>query len=149
MMTFRYRAALFGLALTLGFAFSGAKAPAALEMVLGDRQVVPNAPVSDCSTKAKAALNSVLVNAFEAGDGTGQWLAYGPLDSSGHASATAAIHCYPLAPSGYVATFTCSVQVPPNPDTATALCTKLVAAFGAKAAALAAPARSVGGALWR
>ncbi|MBV8491272.1 MAG: hypothetical protein JO199_12150 [Candidatus Eremiobacteraeota bacterium] len=148
MSQFRYRAALFGLALALALVATGAQAPAALQMVIGTRVVVPNAPVSECSTKAKAALNSVLLNAFEAGDNTGQWLAYGPLDSSGHASATAAIHCYPLTDTSYVATFTCSAQVPPNPETATSICAKLTAAFGGGKAAAAMPAATKAGAAW-
>ncbi len=117
-----------GLAVALGV--TGGAARADLNMVLGTRTVVDTGPVSDCSAKAKSALNTVLQNAFEAGDGTGQWLAYGPLDSTGHSSETAAIHCYPLD-KGWVATFTCAVQVPPNPETAPALCTKLATAFGA------------------
>jgi hypothetical protein len=138
--TSHYRVALFAVALALGFALVSAAAPAALEMVVGARTVVQNEPLSDCTSKAKNALNTVLQNAFEAGDGTGQWLAYGPLDSAGHASATAAIHCYPVD-TGYVVTFTCAAEVPPNPDTATGLCAKLTGAFGAgKTAALATPA---------
>src|SRR5260370_32212558 len=94
--TFRYRVALFAAALVLNFMLLGAAAPAALDMFVGARSVVQNEPLSDCSTKAKTALNSVLQNAFEAGDGTGQWLAYGRLDSSGHSSAAAAVHSYPV-----------------------------------------------------
>ena len=133
--TLYFRAACFAVALALSFLLVCGRAPADLGMVLGPRVVVTNEPVSDCSTKAKAALDSVLQNAFEAGDGTNQWLAYGPLDSSGHSSATAAIHCYPVD-NGYVATLTCAAQVPPNPDTATTLCAKLAAAFPAQKAAL-------------
>lgn len=146
--TSRYRLALFAVALAANVMLVTTAAPAALDMVVGARTTVPNEPVSDCSTKAKAALNAVLKNAFEAGDGTNQWLAYGPLDSSGHASATAAVHCYPVD-TGYVATFTCAAQVPPNPDTATSLCTKLAAAFGAKASAMTSAARTSGGGSWR
>lgn len=130
-----FRATCFAVALALSFLLVCRPAPADLGMVIGPRVVVTNQPVSDCSAKAKAALNSVLQNAFEAGDGTNQWLAYGPLDSTGHSSATAAIHCYPVD-SGYVATLTCAAQVPPNPDTATTLCVKLAAAFPAQNAAL-------------
>lgn len=127
---FGSRAVLFSVALTVNVALVGAIAPAAVDMTAGTRAVVPNKPVSDCSARAKSALNSVLQSAGEAGAGTGQWLAYGPADSSGQASAAAAIHCFPLD-KGYVATFTCAVEVPPNSDTASALCSKLTAAFGA------------------
>lgn len=131
--TFNCRLALFVAAFVFAFATSGARAPAALDMYLA-RTVVQNEPIGDCSTKAKNALNSVLQNAFEAGEGTGQWLAYGPNDYSGHPNATAAIHCFPVG-NGYVVTFTCAVDVPPNPDTASALCAKLTTAFGTNTAA--------------
>jgi hypothetical protein len=145
----RYRLASFAVVLVLNVGLLTAVAPAEIEMVIGARTTVANEPVSDCSAKAKTALNAVLQNAFEAGDGTGQWLAYGPLDSSGHSSATAAIHCYPVD-TGYVVTFTCAVEVPPNPDTATNLCTKLAAAFPAqKTASAVAPASGGGALLWR
>lgn len=145
-MSSGYRLASVAVALTLQLALTYAPARAALNMAVGARAVVANAPVSDCSAKARNALNTVLQNAFEAGDGTNQWLAYGPLDATGHSSATAAIHCYP-ADTGYIASFACAVEVPPSPDTAANLCTKLVAAFGAgKTAALTPPAGESGGA---
>ncbi|HEY1656379.1 MAG TPA: hypothetical protein VGF86_14845 [Candidatus Tumulicola sp.] len=133
--TFRYRSAGCAIAFGVAVALSGAAASADLQTVVGARVVVPNEPVSSCGAKAKTALNSVLQNAIESEDGSGEWLAYGALDSAGHASAAASIHCYPVD-TGYVVTFACAAQVPPNPDTATGLCAKLVAAFpGAKAAA--------------
>ena len=144
----RRRLTTFAAALTFNIAFLCAAAPAEIEMVIGARMAVANAPISDCSAKAKTALNAVLQNAFEAGDGTGQWLAYGPLDSSGHSSATAAIHCYPVD-TGYSVTITCAVEVPPNPDTATSLCTKLAAAFPAqKSALIHLPAQAIGDTQW-
>jgi len=109
------------------------RAPAEILIAVGDSITVTNEPVSDCNAKAKTALDSVLQNAGD--NGAGVWLAYGPPDSSGHASATAAIHCYPLD-NGYNVSFTCAVEVPPNPDTATTLCTKLAAAFPSQKAAL-------------
>ena len=124
----RYRFVPYAIALSLGLALPASPARAALEMVIGTQATVAGAPVATCSANAKAALNGVLQNAFEAGDGTNQWLAYGPLDSAGHATATAAIHCYPVG-DGYVVTFTCAAQVPPNPETATQICAKLTAAF--------------------
>ena len=145
--SFRLRLASFAVAFSVSAALLTATAPAEIEMVVGARTTVANAPVSDCSAKAKTALNAVLQNAFEAGDGTGQWLAYGPLDSSGHSSATAAIHCYPVD-TGYYVTFTCAVEVPPNPDTATNLCAKLAAAFPAQKTA-SATTFGRGGVPWR
>ena len=117
-----------GIALTIGL--MPAPLPAALDMVIGARQVVKSEPISSCNTKARTALNAVLVDAAEVGAGdTGEWKAYGTPDASGHSSAAAAIHCYPLD-DGYVVTFTCAVQVPPNTDSANTLCGKLSQAFG-------------------
>jgi hypothetical protein len=114
----------------LAFGLTGGRAPAALDMFVGARQIVRNQPVSACNNTAKTALNAVLQGASEIGTGdTGEWKAYGPADASGNSFAAAAIHCYPLD-SGYVVTFTCAVQVPPNADTGNALCSKLSAAFG-------------------
>lgn len=140
-MSYR-RIGLLAVDLALAFGLTGTTAPAALDMFVGARTVVKNEPLSACNAKAKTALNAVLENALEADD-TGQWQAYGTLDSSGHSSAAAAVHCYPLG-DGYLVTFTCAVQAPPNPDTASALCEKLSAAFEAKAAAFAMPGRRFG-----
>ncbi|MGC1381877.1 MAG: hypothetical protein WA814_12745 [Candidatus Baltobacteraceae bacterium] len=115
-------------ACALAVVLSGTPAPAAIDMYVGARTVVQNQPVSSCSLKAKTALNAVLQDAVEAGE-TNQWQAYGPPDSSGHASAGAAIHCYPLD-NGYVVTFTCAVETPPNTGSASDLCAKLTTAFG-------------------
>ncbi len=105
-------------------------ARAALDMAVGARKIVKSQPVSSCNAAAKSALNSVLQDASEVGTGdTGEWRAYAPADASGHSSAGAAVHCYPLD-DGYVVTFTCAVQTPPSTDTASALCTKLATAFG-------------------
>lgn len=128
MLRISRRVALFGVALAVNAVLASTPAFASFDMAVGSRTVVPNKPVSDCSAKAKTALNSVLQNAFEAGDGTGQWAAYGQLDSSGHASASAAIHCFPVD-KGYVVTFTCAAEVPPNPLTANDLCAKLATEF--------------------
>jgi hypothetical protein len=98
-------------------------------MVDGTRSVVQNKPVSDCSAKAKAALNTVLQNAFEAGAGTGQWLARGSATSPASDTQAVAIHCFPVD-NGYVVTITCAAEVPPNTITATDLCAKVSAAFG-------------------
>lgn len=131
--TFRTRAVMLAVGLALAFTLAGRPASAALDMVVGTRNVVKNEPVSNCNTKAKDALNAVLSNASEVvgvGD-TGEWKAYGAPDTSGNSFAAAAIHCYPLDEvSGYLVTFTCAAQTPPNPDTASAICAKIAAAFG-------------------
>jgi hypothetical protein len=124
---FRYRFVPYAIALSVGLTLSASPARAALEMVIGTQATVAGAPVANCSANAKAALNSVLQNSSSSDDGL-QWLAYGPLDSSGHATETAAIHCYAVG-DGYVASFACAAQIPPNPRTAVQICAKLVAAF--------------------
>ena len=130
-----YRFALLAGGFALAFGMAGTNSSAAIDLAVGARNVVKNQPVSACNSKAKTALNAVLQNAAEIGEGdTGEWEAYGAADSSGHPSAGAAIHCYPID-NGYVVTFTCAAQVPPNPDTASALCTKLAAAFDSSAQA--------------
>jgi hypothetical protein len=146
-MTLARRTALLSGLVAVALGVSATPSRAALDMVVGARQIVKNAPLSDCNSKAKAALNAVLQDAAEVGSGdTGEWQAYGAPDQSGHPSSAAAVHCYPID-TGYVVTFTCAVQVPPNVDTASALCTKLATAFGGKATAFAAP-RSAGGRSW-
>ena len=142
------RFALFSAACAVAFGMMTTTSPAALDFVVGARTVVKSEPVSNCNAQARKTLDAVLQDAAEVGSGdTGEWRAYAAADASGHSSAAAAIHCYPLD-DGYLATFTCAVEVPRNPDSATALCTKLAAAFGSKSAALAAPARA-GRPRWR
>lgn len=124
----RFAVAAAAFALAVGLA--GRPVHAALDMVIGDKSVVKNEPLSTCNTKAQSALISVLGKAAEYGD-TGSWEGYGASDASGNSFAAAAIHCYPLdAVSGYVVTFTCASQTPPATESATAICTKLAAAFG-------------------
>jgi hypothetical protein len=132
--TFRFRSASFTFALALGFGLSGAHASAALDLVVGARSVVQNAPVTDCDTKAQTALNGTLQGTFEAGQGTHQWVAHGTPDNAGAFTSAAVIHCFPVG-TGYVVTITCTAQVPPNADTATGICTKLATAFGITGAA--------------
>jgi hypothetical protein len=129
-----HRFALLAVACSLGFSFSVAPANAALAMSTGLRILVETAPPDECSTKAKAALQAQLANTFEAGANTGQWLGYGPPDAAGHATAAAAIHRYPVE-KGYVVTFTCAVELPPNPYGADDLCNRLGAMFQGKASA--------------
>lgn len=130
-----YRAGLCAVALASASLWAAAPALADLQTVVGPRTVVTGEPVGSCGVKAKAALDSVLQDAIESDTGSGEWLAFGAPDRSGNATSAAAIHCYAVG-NGYVVTFTCAAQVPPNPDTAATVCTKLVAAFpGAQAAA--------------
>lgn len=127
---FSIRIAVLATGFALAFASSGASAPASLDMSIGARKVVKGQPVSACNAAAKTALNSVLQNAAEVGSGdTGEWKALGASDSSGNSFAAAAVHCYPLD-DGYLVTFTCAAQVPPNTDSASALCDKVTTAFG-------------------
>ena len=126
----RIRTALPAAACALALGAAALPASAALDLAVGARKIVKNQPVSGCNAAAKNALNSVLSDAAEIGSGdTGEWRAYGAPDSSGHSSAAAAVHCYPVD-DGYVVTFTCAVETPPNADTASALCGKLATAFG-------------------
>jgi hypothetical protein len=124
----RCRVVLLAAGLIVAFGSLSARAPAALDMNVGVSKVVANQPVSACNGSAKTALNSVLQNAVQLGGDTGEWLAFAAPDSANGSTAAAAIHCYPLGGS-YLVTFTCVAQVPPSPDSAAALCTKLTAAF--------------------
>ena len=124
----RCRVALLAVGLIAAFGALSTPAPAALDMNVGVGKVVANQPLSACNGSAKTALNSVLQDAVELGGDTGEWLAFGAPDSANGSTAAATIHCYPLG-SAYLVTFTCAAQVPPSPDSAAALCTKLTAAF--------------------
>ncbi len=103
-------------------------ANAALDMVSGARGTAKVGTADDCSAKAKAALASVLQPPFEAGEGTGQWLGFGPADADGHSSASAAVHCFPVD-KGYVVTLTCVIERPANAESATDLCGRVQKAF--------------------
>jgi len=118
--------------LVVAFGLLSTRAPAALDMNVGAAKVVQSQPVSACNNAAKSALNAVLQNAVELGGDTGEWLAFAAPDSANGSTAAAAINCYPLA-GAYLATLTCTAQVPPSVDSATALCTKLATAFDAGA----------------
>lgn len=98
-------------------------------MVVGARNVVKDAPLSDCDSKASRALTSVLGKSAEVGD-THEWEAMGAVDTAGSSFAAAAVHCYPLDGSGYVVTFTCAAQAPPAPEAASVICSQLADNFG-------------------
>ena len=125
----RYRTAVLVAVAGIAAASLPAKAPAALDMYVGLRKVVSGQPVSACDSAARTALTAVLQAAGELGTGTGEWEAYATPDTANGSTRAAAIHCYPLGDS-YLVTFTCAVQSPPSTDSASALCEKLVTAFG-------------------
>jgi hypothetical protein len=127
--TSSYRVTLFALSLLASIALVSARSSAALDMVVGAHVAVPNKTIADCGVRAQAALNSVLQNAIKAGDDGANWLAFGKAGGATQNSAAVIIHCL-TTDNGYVATFTCSAEVPPNPVTASDLCTKITAAFG-------------------
>jgi hypothetical protein len=136
-----YRIACFAVTFALSALLVSAPAGATLDTVIGQRSVVPGKPFSDCSARAKNALTTVMQNATEAGAGSGHWFGASSIDSS--ISATAVVECHQLD-NGYAVSFTCSTQVPPNPDSASALCSKIIAAFGTTTAA-----STTSGASWR
>ena len=138
-MMSRIRGTLVIGAFAFSIAASALPASAALDMVIGQPAVVANKPLADCTTRAQKALSSVMQTAVEAGTGSGHWAGVSRMEGS--VSATGIIECHPTD-TGYIAAFTCAVQVPPNPDTANALCGKLTAAFNAAATGMA------GGGTW-
>ena len=127
--SFRSRIALIAAAL-FAIGLVPVAARAALDMADGTRKVVDNEPRSACNSRAASALKVVLGSALEVGEDSGEWEAYGPPGVNVGPAAAAAVHCYPVG-SGYLVTFTCAVELPYNPDPASALCTKLEAAFDA------------------
>ena len=142
-MMSRYRGALLIGAFALNVGLASSPASAALDLIVAQQSVVPNKPFGDCSTRAKNALTSVLQDATEAGTGSGHWVGVQKIEGS--IAASAVIECHPDRPdaAGYHAGFTCAVQIPPNPDSANALCTKLTAAFNAASAGVV-----TGGGTW-
>ena len=125
------KCANFAIALVLGAILSNAAAPAAVDMSVGLRYVIANGTVSDCSAKAKTALNAYLQNANESTPGSGEWMATGPIGASGPHTAAATVRCNPVG-KGYVVTFTCIVQWPANPYGANALCVDVAHNFSGK-----------------
>lgn len=130
-MMSRYRGALLIGAFALNVGLASLPARAALDLVVAQQATVPNKPFSDCETRAKNALTSAVQDANETAGGSGQWV--GVQRMEGSISATVVIECHPDA-GGYRAGFTCAVQIPPNADSASALCTKVTTAFNAATA---------------
>jgi hypothetical protein len=110
---------------------SVAVAPASVDLATGIRHVVPTGSIDDCNSKANAALGAYLRNVNS--PTPGEWIGTGPVGSNVASDTTSAgtIHCFAHA-GGYVVTFTCSVESPNNPYTATALCNNLLNAFEGK-----------------
>ncbi|MGB6519532.1 MAG: hypothetical protein WBE79_13630 [Candidatus Cybelea sp.] len=124
-----HRVGTVALGFSLAMGLTGRPAQAALEIVVGARNVVPNEPVSSCDSKASRALTSVLGRSAEIGD-THEWEGTGAVDSGGNSFAAAAVHCYPLDGTGYVVTFTCAAQTPAAPEAASVICGQLADHFG-------------------
>lgn len=118
------------LALAVLMVASTASASASVSMATGIRYVNPNGSPQECSSKAKTALDAFLQGAAESPQGSGDWLAFGPIGSHGPPTAAAAVRCYSL-PKGYVVTFTCAVQIG-NPYGANDLCTDIWHNFSGK-----------------
>jgi hypothetical protein len=132
--TFARRLGCFTVALALGMALCAVPAPAAINMAIGPQRTVPNAPVTDCDARAQSALTSVLQTPFEAGQGTGEWLAYAQVEAPATPPQAASIHCFPID-NGYLVTFECAVVLPDSSVSADDFCTKVSAAFDASSPA--------------
>jgi hypothetical protein len=118
---------LFAIAIFVG-SQSQTAAVASVDLSSGIRYVSDSGTLSDCSAKAKAALETYLPGATESSPGSGEWSAMGQNIATGAASSGAAVRCYPL-PKGYVVTFICAVQLPANPYPAHALCLNIAHKF--------------------
>lgn len=139
-MTFSFRRMhLAAIAAIAAIVVCSTSAPAAVDMSVGLRYVIPQGPVQECGTKAKAALNAFLQYASESPDGSGDWHATGPIGGSGPSTASAVVRCTAVG-SGYVATFTCAVQTPASAYSANDLCLDVAHKFSGKTTvALATP----------
>ena len=129
----------FGAALFCALAITSATAPASVDLATGIRHVVPSGSIAECDSKASAALGAYLQHVLSPTQD--EWVGTGPINEGMQSDITSAgtIHCYAHA-GGYVVTFTCTVEAPNNPYTATALCNDLLAHFEDKAqTALATP----------
>jgi hypothetical protein len=121
-----------------GLIWCSSGAPASVDISAGIRHVSPDGTLADCSDKAKTALDAFLQDAAETNSGSGDWVAHSQNGIAGSPTAIAAVRCYALA-KGYVVTFTCTVELPDNPYTASALCLDVAHKFyGGAITALAA-----------
>ena len=117
----RRRGALLVAALFAGLAWSGAKAPAAVDMSVGVRYLSQTGSLADCGAKAKDSLDAFLQGAAENPPGSGEWSALSRNGPAGTPISAATVRCYALS-KGYVVTFTCVVELPDTPYSADALC---------------------------
>jgi hypothetical protein len=130
---------LFAAALVFGVLLCSAAAPAAVDMSSGLRYVIAKGTPDECSSKAQAALGAYLQSPSESAQGSGEWIARGPIGATGPSTASAVVSCYPVG-GGYVVTFTCAVQTPGNPYAANDLCLDIAHKFSGKpVTALATP----------
>ena len=118
---------LFAAAIFLG-SLAHTAAIASVDLSAGIRYVSQTGSLSDCSAKAKAALEIYLPGATESSPGSGEWFSVGQNLATGAASSAATVRCYPLA-KGYIATFVCAVQQPTNPYGAYPLCLDIAHKF--------------------
>lgn len=125
----RFSGAIASIALVSGVLALCAPARADVDLYVAPEQLFTKAPLADCSTKAKAALSALLQPPFEAGAGTGQWLAKGANDANGDSHASAVIHCFPIG-GGYVMSLTCAVEPQPGKPSAADICTAISKTFG-------------------
>ncbi len=125
------RLSLLAAALAVTMLWSGAPAPAAVEISTGIRYVYDGGSLGECSAKAKTALNAYLTGATESTPGSGEWVAFGQNGNTGSATSAATVRCYALG-KGFVVTFTCAVQTPDNPYNADALCLDVAHNFSGK-----------------
>ncbi len=117
----RFRLGAAAIVAVVALLASTAATPAAVQLSVGIRLVIPNGAIETCSSKAKAALSAELSTVGETSPGTAIWFGYGATDSEGHATSAAAIHCFPVD-KGYEVTFTCTVEQPGSPFNADQLC---------------------------
>jgi hypothetical protein len=121
---------LFALLLLGALLASAAMAPAAVDLSTGIRFIIPTGTLDECGTKAQSALNKYLNSPTEAGAGTHEYIATGPVGGIAQSVGTTAatVHCFPLG-KGYAVTFTCAVETPNSPYDADSLCTDIAHNF--------------------
>jgi hypothetical protein len=132
----RQHARRFAASLFCAVLITSAAAPASVDLATGLRHVVTTGTLAECDQKASAALGAYLQHVLSPTDN--EWIGTGPIGAN-DVTASGTIHCYAHA-GGYVVSFTCSVESPNNPFTATALCQDLLSNFeGTTQTALATP----------
>jgi len=130
-MKFVHRFGLAAAVFSLNVLLCSAAAPAAVEISTGIRYVMDSGTPAECSAKAQTALNAYLQNTSEQPQGSGDWIAFGPVGGVGAQTTSAVVRCYPTG-KGYVVTFTCAVEMPGSPYSADALCLDVAHNFSGK-----------------